>query len=94
MATSEQIAVADRPDHYRPWGLIRGDIARAAQHLYSAYSDDDQARERRERVKAAMTCILYDAAPSDLLDAIGATPDEIAMAVKIAAQLPFREVDL
>lgn len=43
--------------------------------------------ERRERVKAVLTCLILDSAPADLIGMLGVPADEIAIARTIADRL-------
>lgn len=69
-----------------PFGVIHGDTAREPALTYIPYVDErGRAAERRERVKAALTCFLLDA--GDLLDALGIPAEEAGLARGVAARI-------
>lgn len=74
MATSAQIDIAARGDHYRPWGLTNGDDARSKVLLHLTYTDAAGAAvEREERWHAALKVRQRYRRPESWLDCLGLT---------------------
>jgi hypothetical protein len=85
LKTTAPVKPAHEPS---PFGVAHGDTSREPALTYIPYRDTQgEAAERRERVKAALTCMLLDVTPSDLIDALGVPDDEIALARQAADRL-------
>ena len=71
-----------------PTGVIHSDTAREPAHTYIPYQDAQGLElERRERIKAALTCMLLDPHPGDLIETLGIPQEEFALARQVADRL-------
>lgn len=74
-------------DRATPWGLASRDEQRETTITHRDRSEQAQALERRERIKVALACLLYDDSPDDLFDALGITDDELSLARTVQRRL-------
>ncbi|HXG03243.1 MAG TPA: hypothetical protein VNO23_07540 [Candidatus Binatia bacterium] len=63
-----------------PWGLSHRDEEREKVLTYIPTDEAYKRAARRARVKAALTCLLRDEAPDDLLDMLGIPEEECELA--------------
>jgi hypothetical protein len=87
MATSQQIEMAARAPRMQatPWGLSHSDEERERAITAIPKEGGYEAVARRERVKAALLLVIVG--NEDLADALGISPEEIALARRVACQL-------